>query len=66
MKCLCNAFKKNNIEIIISDEADESIQELFVTLKNRDQNNLESTKDSEFVLNYVHLMYYKSREINLI
>ena len=51
--------KKNNIEIIISDEADESIQELFVTLKNRDQNNLESTKDSEFVFNYVHLMYYK-------
>ena len=38
MKCLCNALKKNNIEIIISDEADESIQELFVTLKNRDQN----------------------------
>ena len=34
--------KSDNIEIMINDEADEVIQELFAWLKNRYQNNLES------------------------
>ena len=33
--------KTNNIEIIINDEADEVIEKLFESLKNRHQNNLE-------------------------
>ena len=51
--------KSDNIEIMISDEANEVIKELFDSLKNRYQNNLESMKGSEFVFDYVHLMYYK-------
>ena len=44
---------------MISDEVDEVIKELFDSLKNRYQNNLEPLKGSEFVFNYYHLMYYK-------
>ena len=33
--------------------------------KNRNQNNLESMKGSEFVFDYVHLLYYKCYKINL-
>ena len=55
--------KKDNIEIMINDEADE-VFELFDLLKNRYQNNLESMKGGEFVLDYVHLLYYKCHKIN--
>ena len=51
--------KSDNIEIMISDEADEIIEELLDSLKNRYQNNLESMRDGEFVFDYVHLLYYK-------
>ena len=37
----------------------EVIQELFDSLKNRYQNNSESMKGSEFVFDYVQLLYYK-------
>ena len=47
--------KTDNIEIIINDEADEVIKELFDSLKN----NFESMKGSEFVFDYVQLLYYK-------
>ena len=57
--------KSDNIEIMINDEADEVIKELFDSLKNRYQNNLESMKGSEFVFDYVHLLYYKCHKINL-
>ena len=33
--------KNDNIEIMISDETDKVIEELFDSLKNRYQNNLE-------------------------
>ena len=48
--------KSNNIELMIIDEADEVIKELFDSLKNTCQNNLESMKGSEFVFDYVHLL----------
>ena len=54
--------KSDNIEIMKNDEADEVIKELFDSLKNRYQNNLESMKGSEFVFDYVHLLYYKCHE----
>ena len=57
--------KYDNIEITINDEADEVIEEFFQSLKNRYQNNKESMKVSDFVFDYVHLMYYKCHEINL-
>ena len=49
---------------MINDEADEVIKELFDSLKNRYQNNLELMKSSQFVFNYVHLLYYKCHKIN--
>ena len=36
----------------------------FDSLKNRYQNNLESIKDSEFVLDYVQFLYCKCHKIN--
>ena len=40
----------------MDDKADKIIEELFDSLKNRYQNNLESMKSSEFVFDYVCLM----------
>ena len=40
------------------------MEELFKSLKNRQQNNLKTKKSSEFVFNYVHLLYYKYHKIN--
>ena len=56
--------KKDNIEIMTNDETDEVIKELFDSLKNRYQNNLESMKGSEFAFDYVHLLYYKCHKTN--
>ena len=41
--------KSDNIEIMINDEADEVIKQLFDSLKNRYQNNLELMKGIGFV-----------------
>ena len=49
---------------MINDEAHDVIKELFDSLKNRYQNNLESTRGSEFVFDYVHLVCYKCHKIN--
>ena len=56
--------KRDNIEIMISDEADEVIKKLFDLLKNGYQNNLQSMRGSEFVFDYVQLLYYKCHRIN--
>ena len=37
-------WKSGNTEIMINDEADEVVKELFDSLKNRYQNSLEPTK----------------------
>ena len=52
-------LKSDNIEIMINDEADGVIEELFKSLKNRYQDNLESMNGSEFVFDYVYSLYYK-------
>ena len=49
---------------MINDEADEVIEELFKSPKNRYQDNLESMKGKEFVFEYVHLLYYKWHKRN--
>ena len=49
--------KSDNIEIMINDEADEVVKQLFDSLKNRYQNNLKSMRDSEFVLDYIRYLY---------
>ena len=48
----------------MNDKADEVIKELFDSLKNRYQSNLESIKGSEFIFDYVPLLYYKCHKIN--
>ena len=55
--------KTDNIEITINDEADEVIEELSNLLKKRYRNNLQSMKDSEFVFDYVELLYNKCQKI---
>ena len=49
--------KSDKIEIIISGEPDEVITELSDSLKNTYQNNLQCMKGSEFVFDYVQLLY---------
>ena len=49
---------------MINDEADEIIKVLSDLVKNRYQNNLESMKGSDFVFDYVQLLYYKCHKIN--
>ena len=49
---------------MINKEAAEVIKELFNSRKNRYQNNLETMEGSEFVFDYVHLLYYKCHKIN--
>ena len=51
--------KSDNIEIMINDKVDEIIEKLLDSILNRCQNNLESMRGSEFVFEYVHLLYYK-------
>ena len=53
--------KSDNIEIMMTEKADKIIEELFDSLKNRYQNNLELKKGSKFVFNYVQLLHYKCR-----
>ena len=48
--------KCDNLEIMINDEADEVITELFDSLKNRCQNNSKLLKGSESVFDYVQLL----------
>ena len=50
---------------MISDVTDEIIGKLFNSLNNRYQNNLQSMRGSEFVFDYVQLLYYKCNKINL-
>ena len=57
--------KSDNVEIMINDEAEEVIKELFYLLKNKYQNNLESMTGNEFVFNYIQLLYDKCHKINL-
>ena len=49
---------------MINNETHEVIKNVFDSFKNRYQNNLESMKSSEFVFDYVYLLYYKCHKIN--
>ena len=56
--------KIDNMQIMINDEADEDIKDLFDSLKNEYQNKLKSMKSSEFIFDYVHFLCYKCNKIN--
>ena len=53
--------KTDNIKIMISDEANEVINKIFDSLKNRYQNNLELIKGCEFVfdLHDIVIIHYQ-------
>ena len=57
-------LKTSNIEIMINDEENEVIKELFDSLKNRYQNSLESIKGTEFAFDYLQLLFYKCHKRN--
>ena len=56
--------KSDNIEIMVNNEAEEVKRQFSDLLKNRYQNNFESMEGSEFVFDYVNLLYYKCHKIN--
>ena len=58
--------KSDKIEIIISDDVDEIIKELFGSIKTRCQSDLESIKNGELVFDYVKLIYYQCHKMNQI
>ena len=57
-------LKSDSIKIVINDESDKVIKELFDSLKNRYQNDLELMKGSEFVFDCLQLLYDKCHKIN--
>ena len=58
--------KSDNIEIMINDEADEVIEELFKSLIKNPQIGLEKPRrSSDFIFNCVHLLYYNCDKRNL-
>ena len=47
---------------MINDEAEKALKKLFDLLKNIYQNDLELMKGSDFVFDYVHLLYCNSHK----
>ena len=62
---ICIITYHDNIEIMISGDADQVIKKLFDLLKNRYQKNLQSMRGSEFVFDYVQLLHCKCHKMNL-
>ena len=56
--------KNDSLEIMINNEADEVINEVFDSLKNRHHNDLKPRKVTGFVFDYFHLFYNKFQEKN--
>ena len=51
--------------VMVNDDAAEGFKELFESLSNRYQNNLETKmRRSKFAFDYVHFLYYKCHKIN--
>ena len=58
--------RSDNKEVMMCNETDEIIEELFKSFLLRYQKGLEeSMKGSEFALDVVDLLYYKLHKINL-
>ena len=58
--------KSNNLEIIMGNETDEIIKELFESLLQRYQEGLEEKiKGSKFVFDSVDLLHYNLHKISL-
>ena len=58
--------KSNNIEIMMGNETDEIIEELFESLLQKYQEGLEEKmRGNEFVFDSIRLFYYNLHEISL-
>ena len=58
--------KGDNLEIMIINERDEVIEEPFESLRSRYQIFLKaSIEGSDFVFDYVSLLYYKCLKLNM-
>ena len=58
--------KSDNVEIMMGNEADDIIKELFESFKKRYQEGLETKmKGSQFVFESVDLLYYSLHKISL-
>ena len=58
--------KRDNIEVMMSNETEEIIKELFESLLQKYQEGLEeSMRENEFIFNSVDLLYYHLQKISL-
>ena len=58
--------KSDSMEIMVYDKADQTIQELFESLRYRYKTGLEkSMKRSDFIFDCINLLHYKCHKINL-
>ena len=58
--------KSHNVEVMMGNEADDIVKELFKSLLQKYQKGLEeSMKGSEFVFDIVDLLYYHLQKISL-
>ena len=56
--------KSDNTEIMINDKVDETMEKLFNHFFLDIQLGLKHKKDSDFVFDCIHLLYYKCHKIN--
>ena len=56
--------KQDNKKIVTNDRAEEVITKIFKLLINKYQYNFESVKGSDFVFDYVYLLYYKCHNLD--
>ena len=57
--------KSDNVELIITNKADEVIKQLFQSLLSRYQIRLgTSMRSSDLIFDCVHLLFYKCHKIN--
>ena len=57
--------KSDNIEFMTYDNAHEVIEEIFASFLNRYKTGLQTSMcGSDFIFNFVHLLYYKCHKIN--
>ena len=63
---MCNAFKDDNMKLMINDKEDDVIEKNFQSLLSRYQIRLEtSMKGSGFIFGCLNLLQYKCHRKNL-
>ena len=56
--------KSDNVEIMINNEENEVIKELFQSSLSGYQSSLETTKGSSFIFDHVNLLYCRCHKMN--